>query len=136
MIFLAIAALAVSAYNAVAFYKAGSFKSKATKEVLLGAGIGWVANAPMGVVRLVAWLEILGALGSVIAPAGAYVTGLEWSKWIGVAAAVGLALTMVGAIILHQVRKETKYTWKINSKMLLLSVLAAALQALVVLPLF
>ena len=62
-IVIAIAALAVSFFSARGFFKAGSFKSKASKETLLGAGMGWVEKTPMGVVRLIAWLEILGAIG-------------------------------------------------------------------------
>jgi hypothetical protein len=135
-IVIAIAAVLVSALNARGFYKAGSFKAKATKETLLGAGFGWVEKTPMGVIRLIAWLEILGAIGSVVAPIGAYATGMAWSLWVGVAAAAGLALTMLVAFIMHAVRGEAKYTWKANTSMFLLSVTAAVLQALVVLPLF
>ncbi|CAB4617142.1 MAG: hypothetical protein F2599_01400 [Actinobacteria bacterium] len=135
-IVIAIAAVLVSAFNAFGFYKAGSFKAKATKEVLLGAGMGWVANIPLGLVRLIAWLEILGAVGSVAGPIGAYATGFTWSLWVGVAAAAGLALTMLVAFIMHVVRGEAKYTWKMNLTMLATSIIAAVLQALVVLPIF
>ena len=137
-IVIAIAALAVSAFSAFGFWKAGSFKSKASKEVLLGAGMGWVEKTSMGTVRLVAWLEILGAVGVVLAPIGAWVTTgdfAEASKWIGVAAAAGLALTMLVAFIMHAVRGEAKYTWKINTQMFLTAVVAGVLQAFVTLPL-
>lgn len=135
-IFLAIAALAVSVFAAFGFFKAGSFKSKATKEILLGAGMGWVEKTPMGVVRLIAWLEILGAIGVVIAPIGAYLTGFTWSQWIGVAAGAGLALTMVVAFLMHAVRGEAKYTWKANLGLFAAAAVATVLQSLVVLPLF
>ena len=135
-IVLAIAALAVSFFSARGFYKAGSFKSKATKETLLGAGMGWVEKTPMGVVRLIAWLEILGAIGVVVAPIGAYVTGLVWSQWVGIAAGAGLALTMLVAFLMHAARGEAKYTWKMNGQMFLTAVIATVLQALVVIPLF
>ncbi len=135
-IVLAIAALAVSIFAARGFYKAGSFKAKATKETLLGAGFGWVEKIPFGLVRLIAWLEILGAIGIVLAPIGAYVTGFAWSQWIGVAAGAGLALTMVVAFIMHVARKEAKYTWKMNLGLFAGALVATVLQALVVLPLF
>jgi hypothetical protein len=135
-IVIAIAAVLVSAFNARGFYKAGSFKSKANKETLIGAGMGWVEKTPMGVIRLIAWLEILGAVGSVIAPIGAYLTGFTWSQVIGVLAAAGLALTMLVAFIMHAARGEAKYTWKANLAMFAFSVIAAVLQSLVVLPLF
>lgn len=133
---LAIAALAVSIFAARGFYRAGSFKAKATKETLLGAGFGWVEKIPFGLVRLIAWLELLGAIGVVLAPIGAYVTGFSWSQWIGVAAGAGLALTMVVAFIMHVVRGEAKYTWKNNLGLFAASAVATVLQALVTLPLF
>jgi Co/Zn/Cd efflux system component len=135
-IVLAIAALAVSVFSAFAFFKAGSFKSKATKETLLGAGMGWVEKTPMGVVRLIAWLEILGAIGVVLAPIGAYLTGFVWSQWVGVAAGAGLALTMVVAFLMHAARGEAKYTWKMNLGLFASATIATVLQALVALPLF
>jgi len=135
-IVLAIAALAVSVFSAFGFFKAGSFKSKATKETLLGAGMGWVEKTPMGVVRLIAWLEILGAIGVVLAPIGAYLTGFVWSQWVGVAAGAGLALTMVVAFLMHAARGEAKYTWKMNLGLFASATIATVLQALVALPLF
>jgi hypothetical protein len=136
MIVLAIAALAVSIFAARGFYKAGSFKAKANKETLLGAGMGWVAKVPFGLVKLIAWLEILGAIGVVLAPIGAYLTGFEWSKFVGVAAGAGLSLTMVVAFIMHVARGEAKYTWKMNLGLFASALAATVLQALVVLPLF
>jgi Co/Zn/Cd efflux system component len=135
-IVIAIAALAVSVFSAFGFFKAGSFKSKATKETLLGAGMGWVEKTPMGVVRLIAWLEILGAIGVVVAPIGAYLTDFVWSQWVGVAAGAGLALTMVVAFLMHAARGEAKYTWKMNLGLFAAAAAATVLQALVVLPLF
>jgi Co/Zn/Cd efflux system component len=135
-IVLAIAALAVSAFLAFGFWKAGSFKAKASKETLLGAGFGWVEKISMGTVRLIAWLELLGAVGVVLAPIGYYATGFVWSQWVGVAAAAGLALTMVVAFIMHAARGEAKYTWKMNIQLLLVAAVAAVLQALVQYPLF
>lgn len=134
-IFIAIAALVASAFPAFGLFKAGSFKSKASKDVLLGAGMGWVKNLNIGVVRLVAWLEMLGAIGAIVAPLGAYATGFEWSKWVGVAAIAGLALTMVFAIVMHGVRGELKYTAKANFSLLIPAIAGAVLQAFVELPL-
>jgi hypothetical protein len=47
-----------------------------------------------------------------------------------VAAAVGLVLVMVVAIIMHAVRGETKYTWKINLALLVASVALVPLLAI------
>jgi riboflavin transporter FmnP len=91
---------------------------------------------PFGLVKLIAWLEILGAIGVVLAPIGAYLTGFEWSKFVGVAAGAGLSLTMVVAFIMHVARGEAKYTWKMNLGLFASALAATVLQALVVLPLF
>ncbi len=133
----AIAGLALSALVAFSFYKAGKFKATATKETLLGAGFGWVANIPFGLVRLIAWVELIGAVGIILAPLAAYfVPGFAWAQIWGVLAAAGLALTMAVAHIMHTVRGENKYTWKMTSKLFLFSAAAAVLQAVVILPVF
>ncbi len=127
-ILIIVLAAAASLYTTFAFYKAGKFKAFSTKETLLGAGFGWVEKTPFWTVRLIAWLELLGAAGLVIAPIG-YFLGYTWAIWFAVAAAAGLALTMVGAIILHAKRGEGKYTFKMNMKLLLVSLAAALLWA-------
>ena len=133
---IAIAALAVSGLAAFAFWKAGYFKATANRETLLGAGSGWIEPLHTGVVRLIAWLELLGAVGIFLAPLAAYfVPGFEWALVVGVAAGIGLALTMVGAAILHIVRGEFKYTWKMNISLFGFAAIGATLQALVSLPL-
>jgi riboflavin transporter FmnP len=134
-IFLAIAAIIFSALTAFTYFKAGSMKAKASEETLLAAGMGWVKGR-MGFTRLVAWLEILGAIGIIAGPVGAWVTNFEWSKWTGVAAGAGLTLTMIVALIMHIVRGEIKYTWKMNIGIIAVAGLATVLQAAVALPLF
>jgi hypothetical protein len=123
-IFIIIAGFAVSAFTAFAFFKAGKFKATSSKEALLQAGFGWIEKIPFGVVRLIAWLEILGAIGVVVAPIG-YLLGYTWAIWFAIAAAVGLALTMVGAIWVHAARGETKYTLKMNLNLLVASLVTA-----------
>ena len=92
-IFLAIAAIVFSTLSAFTYFKAGSMKAKASEETLLAAGMGWVKGR-MGFTRLVAWLEILGAIGVLAGPIGAWVTNFEWSKWIGVASEDALATSV------------------------------------------
>lgn len=138
-IFLAILALAVSAFVAFGFFKAGRFKAFSPREALLAAGFGWVEKLPFGVVRLIAWLELLGAVGIVAAPlVGWFVPGLAAVSILGILAADGLALTMVVAAIMHIARGEFKYTWKANLSLLAAAVIASALQLGVVsqLPVF
>lgn len=136
-IVLAIAALAVSAFVAFGFFKAGKFKATASRETMLQAGFGWIEKLPTGVVRLIAWLELAGAAGIVLAPLAAYfVPGFAWAALLGQLAAAGLALTMVVAALMHIARGEFKYTWKMNLSLLGMSLAALVLQLLVVIPVF
>ncbi len=82
--------------------------------VFLGAGIrkvsqpidklkkdmSWVEGSSPAIVRLVGILEILGGLGLIL-PAATRIL-----PWLTPVAAIGLALTMIGAIIVHLRRKE------------------------------
>ena len=115
---------AVSAFTAFSFYKAGSFKLKSSKETMLAAGFGWLEKLPVSVAKTIGLLEILGAAGLILAPIG-YLVGLEWAIWFAVAAGVGLVLTMVGAIIVHAQRGESKFTLKMNLQLLLVALLSA-----------
>ncbi len=115
---------AISAFTAFSFYKAGSFKLKSSKETMLAAGFGWLEKLPVSVAKTIGLLEILGAAGLILAPIG-YLVGLEWAIWFAVAAAVGLVLTMVGAIIVHAQRGESKFTLKMNLQLLLVALLSA-----------
>ena len=136
-IVLAIAALAVSAFVAFGFFKAGKFKATASRETMLQAGFGWIEKLPTGVVRLIAWLELAGAAGIFLAPLAAYfVPGFAWAALLGQLAAAGLALTMVVAALMHIARGEFKYTWKMNLSLLGMSLAALVLQLLVSLPVF
>ena len=115
---------AVSAFTAFSFYKAGAFKLKSSKETMLSAGFGWLEKLPVSVAKTIGLLEILGAAGLILAPIG-YLIGFEWAIWFAVAAGIGLALTMVGAIIVHAQRGEAKFTLKMNLRLLLVSLLSA-----------
>jgi len=117
-------AIASSGYAAFSFYKAGKFKLTASKETMLQAGFGWLEKLPVSAARTIGLLEILGAIGVVVAPI-AYFLGYTWALWIAVAAAAGLALTMVAATILHQVRGESKYTAKMTLTLLAITAVSA-----------
>ncbi|MFM6978206.1 MAG: DoxX family protein [Micrococcales bacterium] len=132
---IALAGIGFGVWAALTFWKAGNFKLKGNKEAFAAAGFGWAAKTPIGVIRVIGFLEVLGAIGVVLAPAAALIPGFEWSQYVGVAAALGLVLTMVAAMIVHQSRGESKYTFKMNFKLLAIALVAAVLDALVVLPL-
>ena len=132
---IAVAGIAAGIFVAKTFWKAGNFKLKGTKEQFAAAQFGWAEKTPMGVIRLIGTLEVLGAVGAVVAPVVALIPGFQWAQAFGVAATAGLALTMVGAMIVHQSRGESKYTFKMNALLFIPAVVAAVLDALVVLPL-
>ena len=120
----------LTAFLSIAYFKAGTFKLTAPIAKLLEAGFGWVAKIPAGLVRLIALLELAGVAGIIGGAAVYEISGgaAVWAQAIAIAAAVGLSLTMIVAIIMHQVRGETKYTFKMTSVLLLAStVLAVAL---------
>lgn len=125
-----IVAWALTAFLAVTYFKAGSFKLTAPMQTLADAGMGWTAKAGRGTVRTIALLELLGAAGIILAPIASEFLGFGWAQAWGVAAAVGLVLVMVVAMIMHGARGETKYTIKINLMLLGASVIVAVLLAL------
>jgi hypothetical protein len=117
---LAIIGWALTVFVGMVFFKAGKFKFTASIETLVGAGMTWTKQIPKALVRLIALLEVVGAIGLVIAQAGfevgviANVPAFAFAQGWAVAAAIGLALTMFVALVMHVFRKEIKYTWKIN----------------------
>ena len=108
------ASLVLGALLAFVFF--GASKNKLTKSMdeLAAAGLGWVKQTTSGVVRTIGLLELLGAIGVVAGPLAGLVFSWAWATALGLAAAAGLGLTMVVAAILHIVRGEFKYTWKMN----------------------
>jgi uncharacterized membrane protein YphA (DoxX/SURF4 family) len=84
---------------ACVFLMAGSTKVMRSKEQLAKM-MGWVQDFAPGTIRLIGTVEILGALGLIL-PALTKI--LPWLTWL---AAVGLVLTMIGAIITHLRRAE------------------------------
>jgi uncharacterized membrane protein YphA (DoxX/SURF4 family) len=84
---------------AVAFLGAGATKLSQTKKKL-AKNMAWVEDFSQGAVRLIAALEVLGALGLVL-PA---LTGVL--PWLTPFAALGLALLMAGAVYTHLRREE------------------------------
>jgi hypothetical protein len=135
-IFAVVVAWALTIFLAGVFLKAGRFKLTAPIDTLVGAGMAWAAQIPAGLVRLIAALELLGAAGIILAPIASEFLGFGWAQPWGVAAAAGLALTMIVGAIMHIVRGELKYTWKINSAIIVASVALTVLLAVAGAPLF
>lgn len=64
--------------------------------------MAWVDQIPMPVVRTIGVLEVLGAVGLILPP----LTGI--APGLALAAAIGLGLIQIGAIVLHLSRGESK----------------------------
>jgi hypothetical protein len=131
---LAVVGWVLTVLVSLVYFKAGMFKLTAPIDTLVGAGMAWVKEIPTALVRLIALLEIIGVFGLVVAQVGfevgvlAKVDGFLFAQWFAVAAAAGLTLTMIVAALMHIVRKEFKYTWKMNVRVIVLAgVLTAAL---------
>ncbi len=86
---------------ALAFAMAGFMKASQPIEKLKQR-MSWVDHVTPNIVRLVGILEILGALGLILPVA------TNILPWLTPIAALGLVLTMVGAIIVHLRLKEAK----------------------------
>ncbi len=79
---------------ALVFMATGVLKVSQPKENLQNQ-MSWVKDAPALMVKIIGALEILGAFGLIL-PA---LTGI--APWLTPLAAVGLTLTMIGAIATH-----------------------------------
>jgi uncharacterized membrane protein YphA (DoxX/SURF4 family) len=103
---------------ALAFLASGAMKLTRSREQIIESGQGWAGDVRPGTIKLIGALEVLGAIGLVL-------PGL-----VGVAtiltplAAVGLALIMVGAAVVHGRRGETPMIG-INVVLLVLALVVA-----------
>lgn len=86
---------------ALAFLLFGFMKLTQSKTALASKGMGWVEDFSAPSVKLIAALEIIGALG-VILP---LITGIV--PILAAFAALGLAVIMIGAAVVHLRRKES-----------------------------
>lgn len=89
----------VAALLASLYLYSGGLKVVRSKDQLRPM-MGWIDTLPLGLVRTIGVLEVLGALGLVLAP----LTGI--APGIALAAAIGLVLIQVGGISLHLSRGE------------------------------
>ncbi len=90
----------VAGLLALAFLGAGTMKLTRSKEQLAGAGMAWTEDFSAGMVKTIGGLEALGALGLILPP----LTGILPA--LAPIAATGLAVTMIGAIVVHVRRRE------------------------------
>jgi uncharacterized membrane protein YphA (DoxX/SURF4 family) len=97
------------------FLITGAMKIIRTKEQL-AAQMGWVNDVSQPVVRLIGFVEILGAVGLILPS----VTGIL--PWLTPLAAAGLALTMIGAALTNYRHKELSMIG-LNTVLLVLTLL-------------
>ena len=102
---------------AAMFLMAGIMKSTQPKEKL-SKNMPWVNDVSASNVKLIGISQILAAIGLVLPQ----VTGIL--PWLTPLAAIGLVLTMIGAIILHVKRNENS-SIGINIVLLLLAAFVA-----------
>jgi uncharacterized membrane protein YphA (DoxX/SURF4 family) len=85
---------------AVVFAGSGLMKQVVPKDKLVASGQGWAQDVDQTRIRLIGLTEILGAVGIVL-PAAVHIAPI-----LVPFAAVGLALVMVGAAVVHARRNE------------------------------
>jgi uncharacterized membrane protein YphA (DoxX/SURF4 family) len=90
----------VTGVLAAMFLMAGLMKLTKSKAELVDAGQGWAGDVPDDVVKLIGVAEVAAVLGLVLPGAFDVVT------WLVPAAAIGLIVLMLGAIVTHARRRE------------------------------
>ena len=108
----------VAGLLALAFLAAGAFKLAQSPQKLVASGMGWAEDFPAPVVKLIGGLEVLAAIGLIL-PAL-----LDIAPVLVPLAATGLAMIMIGAIVVHVRRKEIPVA-AVNTVLLLLTVFVA-----------
>ncbi len=106
---------------AVVFLLAGSMKASKSKEALKERGgkqMDWVDDVSAGTVKLIGTLEMLAGIGLLLP----HLTGIL--PWLTPLAAVGLVLTMIGALVVN-VRNGNRFAIVENSVLLLLAAFVA-----------
>ncbi len=91
----------VNALLALVFLAAGLNKVARPREVLAQSGMAWALDLSGGSVKAIGALEVVGAIGLIVP----LLTGI--ASWLVVAAAIGLAVVMAGAIVVHVRRHES-----------------------------
>ena len=108
----------VAGVLAAAFLASGLMKLAQPRQKIVESGMGWAGDFSDGAVKAIGALEVLGALGLILPAVFDVATVLV------PIAAVGLALVMAGAAVVHARRKETQMV-VVNVVLLLLAAFVA-----------
>src|SRR5688572_16471452 len=111
---------------AVAFALAGASKLMQPYDALTKR-MAWVTDLPVAAIRVIGALELAGAIGLILPG----LTGIM--PWLTPLAAVGLGLTMVGAMGLHI--RRTEYSHVVTNAVLLALAVFVAYGRFVAVPL-
>lgn len=112
----------VASLLALFYLYAGGLKIVRSKDQLRPM-MEWVDIMPLGLVRAIGVLEVLGVLGLILPPATGIGTG------VAVAAAAGLVLIQIGATALHVSRHDVDSLW-LNGSLLALAGVATWLSTI------
>lgn len=107
---------------ALMFLLAGFMKASQSKEAIKKSGgerMAWVDSVSASNLKLIGILEVLIGFGLVLPQ----LTGIL--PWLTPLAAVGLACTMIGALLLHLQRKDGAQSLATNIVLLLLAAFVA-----------
>lgn len=108
----------ITALLAAAFLFSGSTKLLRSKEQLIASGLGLYEGRQPTAIKALGVIEVLGAIGLVL-PA---VTGI--APVLVPLAATGLAVTMIGAMVVHSRRREFSFL-VLNVLLLLMAAVVA-----------
>jgi uncharacterized membrane protein YphA (DoxX/SURF4 family) len=104
---------------AAMFLMAGVMKIAQPKEKLVGM-MKWAVSVPEPQIKALGLVEVLGAIGLILPRA------LDIAPVLTPIAAAGCAIVMIGAVILHAVRKEHKEIVFPPLVLLILAIIVAA----------
>ena len=96
-----IALWVVNVLLAAAMLGAGMMKALKPKPAIVASGLAWAEDFAPASIKAIGALEVVGAVG-LIAPLA---TGI--APALSPIAAVGLAVVMIGAVVVHARRKES-----------------------------
>lgn len=90
----------VNSLLALAMLASGAMKLVTPKETLAARGMAWTEDFSAAFIKVIAALEVVGALGLVLPP----LTGI--APLLAPIAAAGLAVIMIGGTVVHMRRRE------------------------------
>ena len=108
----------VNALTALIFLAAGSMKVIRPKTALAEMGMAWTVDFNAGVIKLIGAAQVLGAIGMILPVL------LDIAPILSPIAATGIAIIMIGAVVVHVRRKEAAAPAAV---LLLLAVVSAVL---------